>query len=192
MKSFMLNGTTATLVTCTKRAADSRTMDVGDRERTLRVRSALQACGVYEPQPAFPLFDFSPTAKGGALDLCAAIEFLQIRFDREKTDKFAFVGELSLDGTFRSTVRGVVSMVRAAKAAGLIIVIPAANEAEAACVHGAHVLVAETLREVIDHLEGRERGISRRAARGTPRRREDHDRQARSVALPRHDSGRGA
>ena len=65
-----------------------------------------------------------------------------------------FVGELSLDGSLKP-VRGVLPLAIRARDAGLRrIVLPADNAAEAAVVEGVEVLGAESLREVIDCLNG--------------------------------------
>ncbi len=62
------------------------------------------------------------------------------------------VGELSLDGTLRA-VRGVLPIVKEAKAAGFIsVVVPKENAYEAALITGIEILPATTLKEVLLHF----------------------------------------
>ncbi len=63
------------------------------------------------------------------------------------------LGELSLDGALRP-VRGVLPIVEAAAAAGAAVVLPADNRGEAGVVHGARLLPATSLAEVVRHLRG--------------------------------------
>lgn len=63
------------------------------------------------------------------------------------------LGELSLDGTLQP-VRGVLPIVEAAVAAGASVVLPLDNRREAAVVHGARLLPAASLDEVVRHLRG--------------------------------------
>ena len=77
-----------------------------------------------------------------------------------------FVGELSLDGSL-TPVRGVLPLAIRARDAGLRrIVLPADNAAEAAVVEGVEVLGAESLREVIDCLNGVTEIVPARPAAG--------------------------
>ncbi len=63
------------------------------------------------------------------------------------------VGELALDGTLRS-IRGVLSIVQAAVKNGYTeVIVPAANAREAACVESITIIPAETLSEVITHID---------------------------------------
>ena len=65
-----------------------------------------------------------------------------------------FVGELSLDGGIKP-VRGVLPLAVMAKECGMRrIVVARENSHEAAVVEGLDVIAAETLREVIDYLNG--------------------------------------
>jgi len=63
------------------------------------------------------------------------------------------LGELSLDGTLQP-VRGVLPIIEAAVAAGAAVVLPLDNRREAAVVHGARLLPAASLDEVVRHLRG--------------------------------------
>jgi len=73
------------------------------------------------------------------------------------TAEIGFLGELSLDGAIRP-VNGVLPMILEAAALGITeIVIPRANAAEGAIVEDAAVYAAETLTDVILHLNGQKR-----------------------------------
>jgi magnesium chelatase family protein len=76
-----------------------------------------------------------------------------IKFNPEKK---IFLGELALDGGLRG-VKGVLPLARHAKEKGFEeIYLPKENTEEAALIDGIKIYGAESLREVINHLEGRE------------------------------------
>lgn len=92
--------------------------------------------------------------EGPLFDLPIAIAYLLaaelITMDGTKR---IFVGELSLDGELRS-VRGVLGVVQAAKAAGFVeVVVPADNAREAALVADITITAARTLDEVVRHID---------------------------------------
>jgi magnesium chelatase family protein len=125
------------------------------------VRSALQEYELYHSIGCVPVFRFDGAAvSGGAMDLCAAVAFARecgVRLlppgvDFDYLGRYLFVGELSMAGELRA-VRGILPIVREATRQGLVCIIPSANAAEAARVRGAHVLAADTLGDVIDHLQ---------------------------------------
>lgn len=91
--------------------------------------------------------------EGPMFDLPIALSYLlaadDIRFGPEQ---YLFVGELSLDGSLRG-VRGILPLVAEAKKQGkLAVFVPKENEKEAALVPGIEIYAAETLREVIEHI----------------------------------------
>jgi magnesium chelatase family protein len=91
--------------------------------------------------------------EGPMFDLAIALSYLlaadDIRFDPEH---YLFVGELSLDGTVRG-VRGILPLVAEAKRQGKrAVFVPKQNEREAALVSGIEIYAAETLGEVVDHV----------------------------------------
>lgn len=95
--------------------------------------------------------------EGVALDLATAVAILaaskQIRSDR--LDKFALIGELSLDGNLRP-VKGILPMATAAwkdKVDG--IVVPRENVEEAAVIDDLNVYPVENLKETVEFLEGK-------------------------------------
>jgi magnesium chelatase family protein len=67
-----------------------------------------------------------------------------------------FAGELSLTGELRA-VRGALAMALAARAAGRSFVLPEGNAPQAALAHGARILPARSLLEVVAHLAGEAR-----------------------------------
>jgi magnesium chelatase family protein len=92
--------------------------------------------------------------EGPLFDLPIAISYLlaadDVRFDPEP---YLFIGELSLDGHLRA-VRGILPLVAGAKAQGKrAVFVPKDNEKEAALVPGITVYGAETLREILEHLD---------------------------------------
>src|SRR3954471_6994087 len=62
-----------------------------------------------------------------------------------------FAGELSLTGELRA-VRGALAMALSARAAGRAFVLPEGNAPQAALAHGARILPARSLLEVVAHL----------------------------------------
>src|SRR5258708_4783241 len=99
--------------------------------------------------------------EGPMFDLPIALSYLvasdDIRFDPEP---YIFIGELSLDGRLRP-VRGILPLVADAKKKGKrAVFVPKENEKEAALVPGITVYGAETLREVIEHLDTKSRRSS--------------------------------
>jgi magnesium chelatase family protein len=66
-----------------------------------------------------------------------------------------FAGELSLTGELRA-VRGALAMALSARAAGRAFVLPEGNAPQAALAHGARILPARTLLEVVAHIAGDE------------------------------------
>jgi magnesium chelatase family protein len=92
--------------------------------------------------------------EGPMFDLPIALSYLlasdDIRFD---PDAFLFIGELSLDGQVRP-VRGILPLIAEAKRNGKkAVFVPKENEKEAALVPGIVVYGAQTLREVIEHVD---------------------------------------
>ncbi len=94
--------------------------------------------------------------EGAAFDLPIAIGILAAmgRVEVGMLDDTMLAGELSLDGTVKP-VRGVLSLVLAARQAGLRrLILARENVAEAAVVGELEVLGVESLRQTIDFLNG--------------------------------------
>ncbi|HFQ90473.1 MAG TPA: ATP-binding protein, partial [Desulfobulbus sp.] len=129
------------------------------RESKDRVRSAIRNCG-YEFPPGRITVNLAPAAvkkEGTGYDLPMALGILAAAGTLECPDlaRICVAGELSLDGGVRP-VRGILSMVLAAREAGMgRCLVPAANAAEAAVVRDMEVLGVERLDEAVELLAGR-------------------------------------
>ena len=92
--------------------------------------------------------------EGSHYDLAIALAYLKAsdEIDFDPSEKM-FLGELSLDGSLRP-IHGTLLLVHKAKDAGLASVfVPAVNAREASLVTDIQIYPANTLREVIDHLD---------------------------------------
>ncbi len=101
--------------------------------------------------------------EGPMFDLPIALSYLlaagDIRFNPEH---FLFIGELSLDGTLQP-VRGILPLVAEAKRKGKkAVFVPKENEKEAALVGGIDIFGAESLAQVVDHLNEKRNATSKR------------------------------
>ncbi len=129
------------------------------RESKDRVRSAIRNCG-YEFPPGRITVNLAPAAvkkEGAGYDLPIALGILAAAGILECPELAAVcvAGELSLDGGVRP-VRGVLSMVLAAREAGMNrCLVPAANAREAAVVQDMEILGVERLDEAVEVLAGR-------------------------------------
>lgn len=136
--------------------------DAAIKEAKDRVRTACYNSGLPFPSGKI-LVNLAPAymrKEGSALDTAIIVGILTaagaIRGETRFADK-CFLGELSLSGELRG-VRGVLSCCLAAKEAGLReIYVPAENAPEAAVVEGINVYAIQTLRQLIDHLNGKNR-----------------------------------
>ena len=94
--------------------------------------------------------------EGSSYDLPLAIGMLAAdeKINPEKLEQFVIMGELSLDGSVKP-VRGVLPIAIEAKKKGFKgFIVPAQNAREAAVVEGLGVYAAETLRQVVEFLDG--------------------------------------
>ncbi len=97
--------------------------------------------------------------EGPAFDLPIAVSILMASNQLEQMDltHTLLLGELSLDGSLQP-VRGALPMVISASEQGIEeVILPAGNAQEVACIQGIRVYPAEHLRQVIMHLNCRER-----------------------------------
>ncbi len=95
---------------------------------------------------------------GSAFDLPIALGILAASGQINPTDlaNGLCFGELGLEGDLRP-LRGTLSLVSCARQVGAHwVVLPESNRREGALVDGVRVLGARTLRDVVDHLEGRQ------------------------------------
>ncbi|AGF79758.1 Mg chelatase-related protein [Desulfocapsa sulfexigens DSM 10523] len=129
------------------------------RESKERVKAAIKNCG-YDFPPKRITVNLAPAdiKKGGAgFDLPMALGILAATelFKPDLLDQYAVVGELSLDGSVRS-VPGVLPVTLNAKENGLKgILVPEANQLEAAVVQGIDVIAVGHLHHAVEFLAGK-------------------------------------
>ncbi len=134
--------------------------DAAVKEAKDRVRTACENSGFPFPEAAF-LVNLAPAYRrkeGSGFDAAILVGIMSvsgiIRPNISLGDK-CFIGELSLSGDFRN-VKGVLSMCVAARDAGMSeIYVPEENAAEAAAVEGISVYGIRSMRQLVDHLNGR-------------------------------------
>ena len=128
------------------------------RESRERVKSAIKNSGYDFPNRRITV-NLAPAdlrKEGAGYDLPMALGILTASeiFKSEKLDRYAIIGELSLDGSIRPA-KGILSMALAAQKAGLEgILVPTANAGEAAVVEGIKVIGLQTLYEAVEFLAG--------------------------------------
>ncbi len=128
------------------------------RESKDRVKAAIKNSG-YEFPPRRITVNLAPAAvkkEGAGYDLPIALGILAAseNFQCEALSATAVVGELSLDGTVRP-VRGVLSMVLAAKEKGIVrFLVPVENAREAAVVQGIEIIAVKRLYQAVEFLAG--------------------------------------
>lgn len=129
------------------------------RESKERVKSAIKNCG-YEFPPRKITVNLAPAdvkKEGTGFDLPIALGILAATGLWEERDisGYCVVGEMSLDGRIRR-VNGVLSMVLAARDAGMkAILIPSENSEEAAIAAvGIEVIPVEHLPQAVEFLAG--------------------------------------
>ena len=126
-----------------------------------RVSSAIKHTGYKQPKSVnrkivASLAPGNLKKSGTLFDTPIALSYLlaseEISFP---VDKKLFVGELGLDGTAQKA-SGLISIARQAKDDGFLeIYVPVANSKEMELIDGIKIFPYETLRELIDHLEGK-------------------------------------
>lgn len=124
-----------------------------------RVSSAIKNSGFPSPKSKNHkvIISLAPAdlkKEGPLFDLPIAIAYLlaaeEISADNTRR---ILVGELSLDGKLRG-VKGVLPIIETAKKNGFTeVIVPQDNAEEAALVDGIIIYPAQTLREVVDHLD---------------------------------------
>jgi len=130
--------------------------DTSVKESKERVTSAIKNIGHQFPYGKI-ILNLSPanTKKEGAIfDLPIAISILVIMgiINPEILKDYAFVGELSLDGTLNS-IPGVLSMTICAEKNNIKnLIIPKSNEKEASVVSGINIFPASNLLEILNHF----------------------------------------
>ncbi len=123
-----------------------------------RIAAAVKNTGFTSPKQrnqkvVVSLAPASLKKEGTAFDLAIALGYLKAtRAISFNADTVLFLGELSLDGSLKP-IRGVLPIAKAAAEAGFEqIIVPRSNAKEAAFVRTIEVYGAETLFEVITHI----------------------------------------
>jgi magnesium chelatase family protein len=123
-----------------------------------RVSSAIKNSGFKSPKAKNQkiIVSLSPAdlkKEGPFFDLAIALAYMLASEDLKfNSEKKIFLGELGLDGTLRR-IRGALPLVQEAKRAGYEeIYLPKENAIEAALVEGIKIFGADTLKEVVEHL----------------------------------------
>ncbi len=132
--------------------------DAAVKESRDRVRAAMKNCGFDFPVGRI-IMNLAPADKrkeGPIYDLPLLLSLLkasgQLACD---TDGAVFLGELSLSGEVRR-IYGVLAMAVKAKEAGFTeLFVPAANAREGSVIQGLRVYPVENVRQLVDHLTGR-------------------------------------
>lgn len=129
------------------------------RESKERVKAALRNSNYPFPMTRITV-NLAPAdlrKEGSGLDLPIAVGLMTCGriLEPEKLENKVFIGELSLDGRIRN-VSGVLSMIMDAKKCGAQeVYIPQANAAEGKLIHGIDVYTVATLKELVEHLKGK-------------------------------------
>ncbi|MDR2968002.1 MAG: YifB family Mg chelatase-like AAA ATPase [Tannerellaceae bacterium] len=133
--------------------------DAAVRESHERIISALQVCNYKIPRNRI-VINMAPAdirKEGASYDLPLAIGILAAteQIDSSRLEKFMIMGELSLDGSLKP-VRGVLPIAIQAKADGFEgIILPRENAKEAAVVNDFKVYGVDSLKEVIEFIDGK-------------------------------------
>lgn len=126
--------------------------DSAIREAVERVRAAVKNCGYRYPQQRVTI-NLAPAdlrKEGSAFDLAIALGILTTsgQLVMPEAEKLLLIGELALDGSLHP-VTGVLSMVEAARRAGLqAVLVPTENAAEASLISGMKIYAADHLRQL--------------------------------------------
>lgn len=131
------------------------------KESWHRMETAIKHNGFEMPRRKI-VINLSPAdvrKEGTAYDLPGAIGILAASHQIETTllDKYVIMGELSLDGTILPIKGALPIAIQARKEKFQGFILPKQNAREAAIVNNIEVIGVETLRDVIEFLEGREK-----------------------------------
>lgn len=135
--------------------------DAAVKESHQRIKASFLNCGYKFPGREITV-NLAPAdirKEGSVFDLTIAIGILAVseQLQTEELSATMIVGELSLDGDLRP-LKGALPIALNAKKDGFKnLILPKANANEAALVKGLNVYPAESLNEVIAHLNGTSR-----------------------------------
>ncbi len=131
------------------------------RESSYRISAALKNNGYKLPGKKITI-NMAPAdlrKEGASYDLTLAIGILAAshQIEYEHIEKYLMMGELSLDGSLQP-IKGALPMAIKAREEGFqYLILPKENAKEAAIVNDLRVLGAESITEVIDHFEGKQK-----------------------------------
>lgn len=134
--------------------------DVAVRESHERIISALQVSGYQFPRNRL-VVNMAPAdirKEGSSYDLPLAIGILAAagQLDAGRLDRFLLMGELSLDGSLKP-IKGALPIAIKARELGFQgFILPKQNAREAAVVNQLEVYGVETIREVIEFMNGKQ------------------------------------
>src|ERR1700716_1601475 len=141
--------------------------DTAVRESRERIKSALLNSGFGFPNKGVTI-NFAPAnvrKEGAGSDLPMAMGILGAMGTVGASERFLFVGELSLDGSLRP-IRGSLSVAVCARRQGIAhLIVPAENAAEAAVAEGVNVFGLKHLAEVVALMKEPERFTAASAVR---------------------------
>ncbi len=129
--------------------------DIAVKESRERIKAALKNCGFDFPAPQAVTVNLAPAdirKEGSGFDLPMALGILgcQGQFFGKPLAGYAFLGELSLDGSVRA-VRGALSAALCMREQGVrALVVPEVNAREAAVVEGVEVYGIKSLPQAVD------------------------------------------
>jgi magnesium chelatase family protein len=132
--------------------------DTSIREAKERVKTAIKNSG-FELQSRRIIVNLAPAntkKEGSYLDLPIAIAILLNieEIQKQDLDNTIFIGELSLDGKINK-INGVLPICIEARRLGIEkVIVPLENSNEAAIVDGIDVIGVQTLKEVVEYLNG--------------------------------------
>ncbi len=131
------------------------------KESMFRIGTAVKHIGLEMPRRR-TVINLSPAdvrKEGTAYDLTMAIGVLAAagQIETDLLDKYIIMGELSLDGTIQPIKGALPIAIQARKEKFKGFILPKQNAREAAIVSNIEVIGVETLREVINFLERKEK-----------------------------------
>ncbi|WP_417316221.1 magnesium chelatase domain-containing protein, partial [Cycloclasticus pugetii] len=123
-----------------------------------RVRSALQNANLDFPSLKRITINLAPAdlpKEGGRFDLAVALGLLAAsgQIPADSLEHCECLGELALSGELRP-VQGVLPAALACREQQRTLLLPRANASEAALVRGVHIIAADHLLELCEHLRG--------------------------------------
>ncbi|MBP7773378.1 MAG: ATP-binding protein, partial [Bacteroidia bacterium] len=132
--------------------------DSAVKESHKRIVAALRNCKFNNPRHEITV-NMAPAdirKEGSAYDLPIALGILagSAQVNQERLGEYVIMGELSLDGGVQP-IKGVLPIAIQAQKEGFKgVILPAANAREAAIVGGLEVYGVETIKEVVEFLNG--------------------------------------